>query len=111
MDWVGGRYSLWSAIGLPIAMSIGISNFKELLSGAYNMDQHFQTAPFERNIPVLLGLLGVWYGDFWGANSHAILPYDYYLRNITDHLQQLDMESNGKSVRQDGTPVTSGTGR
>ena len=109
-DWVGGRYSLWSAIGLPIAMSIGISNFKELLSGAYNMDQHFQTAPFERNIPVLLGLLGVWYGDFWGANSHAILPYDYYLRNITDHLQQLDMESNGKSVRQDGTPVTSGTG-
>ncbi len=104
-DWVGGRYSLWSAIGLPIAMSIGISNFKELLSGAYNMDQHFQTAPFERNIPVLLGLLGVWYGDFWGANSHAILPYDYYLRNITDHLQQLDMESNGKSVRQDGTPV------
>ena len=107
---VGGRYSLWSAIGLPIAMSIGISNFKELLSGAYNMDQHFQTAPFERNIPVLLGLLGVWYGDFWGANSHAILPYDYYLRNITDHLQQLDMESNGKSVRQDGTPVTSGTG-
>ena len=82
----------------------------ELLSGAYNMDQHFQTAPFERNIPVLLGLLGVWYGDFWGANSHAILPYDYYLRNITDHLQQLDMESNGKSVRQDGTPVTSGTG-
>ncbi len=109
-DWVGGRYSLWSAIGLPIAMSIGISNFKEPLSGAYNMDQHFQTAPFERNIPVLLGLLGVWYGDFWGANSHAIPPYDYYLRNITDHLQQLDMESNGKSVRQDGTPVTSGTG-
>ncbi len=109
-DWVGGRYSLWSAIGLPIAMSIGISNFKELLSGAYNMDLHFRTAPFERNIPVLLGLLGVWYGDFWGARSHAILPYDYYLRNITDHLQQLDMESNGKSVRQDGTPITAGSG-
>ncbi|KAF1855405.1 hypothetical protein Lal_00008385 [Lupinus albus] len=78
-DWVGGRYSLWSAIGLPIAMSIGISNFKELLSGAYSMDQHFQTASFERNIPVILALLGVWYGDFWGARSHAILPYDYYL--------------------------------
>lgn len=109
-DWVGGRYSLWSAIGLPIAMSIGISNFKELLSGAYNMDQHFRSTPFERNIPVLLGLLGVWYGDFWGASSHAILPYDYYLRNITDHLQQLDMESNGKSVRQDGTPITAGSG-
>ncbi|QJP07724.1 glucose-6-phosphate isomerase [Pseudomonas multiresinivorans] len=109
-DWVGGRYSLWSAIGLPIAMSVGINNFKELLSGAYSMDQHFLTAPFEKNIPVLLGLLGVWYGDFWGARSHAILPYDYYLRNITDHLQQLDMESNGKSVRQDGTPVSAGTG-
>jgi glucose-6-phosphate isomerase len=109
-DWVGGRYSLWSAIGLPIAMSIGISNFKELLSGAYSMDQHFQTTPFERNIPVVLGLLGVWYGDFWGARSHAILPYDYYLRNFTDHLQQLDMESNGKSVRQDGSPVSAGTG-
>ncbi|MDT4806240.1 Glucose-6-phosphate isomerase [compost metagenome] len=109
-DWVGGRYSLWSAIGLPIAMSIGISNFKELLSGAHSMDQHFLTAPFAGNIPVLLALLGVWYGDFWGARSHAILPYDYYLRNITDHLQQLDMESNGKSVRQDGTPVSAGTG-
>ncbi|UVJ45778.1 glucose-6-phosphate isomerase [Pseudomonas sp. LS1212] len=109
-DWVGGRYSLWSAIGLPVAMSIGISNFKELLSGAYGMDQHFKAAPFQRNIPVLLALLGVWYGDFWGAKSHAILPYDHYLRNITDHLQQLDMESNGKSVRQDGTPVTAGTG-
>ena len=109
-DWVGGRYSLWSAIGLPIAMSIGISNFKELLSGAYSMDQHFQTASFERNIPVILALLGVWYGDFWGARSHAILPYDYYLRNFTDHLQQLDMESNGKTVRQDGSPITAGTG-
>jgi glucose-6-phosphate isomerase len=91
-------------------MSIGISNFKELLSGAYSMDQHFQTASFERNIPVILALLGVWYGDFWGARSHAILPYDYYLRNFTDHLQQLDMESNGKTVRQDGSPITAGTG-
>jgi glucose-6-phosphate isomerase len=109
-DWVGGRYSLWSAIGLPIALAIGMSNFKELLSGAYSMDQHFQSAPFEQNMPVLLGLLGVWYGNFWGAHSHAILPYDHYLRNITKHLQQLDMESNGKSVRQDGTPVSTDTG-
>lgn len=109
-DWVGGRYSLWSAIGLPIALAIGMSNFKELLSGAYSMDQHFLTAPFERNMPVLLALLGVWYGNFWGAQSHAILPYDHYLRNITKHLQQLDMESNGKSVRQDGSPVGLETG-
>ncbi|MCF5169875.1 glucose-6-phosphate isomerase [Pseudomonas canadensis] len=109
-DWVGGRYSLWSAIGLPIALAIGMSNFKELLSGAYTMDQHFQNAPFEQNMPVLLGLLGVWYGNFWGAQSHAILPYDHYLRNITKHLQQLDMESNGKSMRQDGTPVATDTG-
>ncbi|TDV61913.1 glucose-6-phosphate isomerase [Pseudomonas sp. LP_7_YM] len=109
-DWVGGRYSLWSAIGLPIALAIGMSNFKELLSGAYTMDQHFQNASFEENMPVLMGLLGVWYGNFWGAQSHAILPYDHYLRNITKHLQQLDMESNGKSVRQDGVPVTVDTG-
>ena len=109
-DWVGGRYSLWSAIGLPIALAIGMSNFKELLSGAYTMDQHFQSAPFEKNMPVLLALLGVWYGNFWNAQSHAILPYDHYLRNITKHLQQLDMESNGKSVRKDGTPVSTGTG-
>lgn len=109
-DWVGGRYSLWSAIGLPIALAIGMSNFKELLSGAYSMDQHFQNAPFEQNMPVLMAALGVWYGNFWGAKSHAILPYDHYLRNITKHLQQLDMESNGKSVRQDGTPVSTDTG-
>ncbi|AWY41227.1 glucose-6-phosphate isomerase [Pseudomonas putida] len=109
-DWVGGRYSLWSAIGLPIALAIGMSNFKELLSGAYTMDQHFQSAPFEQNMPVLLALLGVWYGNFWGAQSHAILPYDHYLRNITKHLQQLDMESNGKRVRQDGQPVSTDTG-
>jgi glucose-6-phosphate isomerase len=109
-DWVGGRYSLWSAIGLPIAMSIGICNFKELLAGAYRMDEHFQSAPFERNMPVLLALLGIWYGNFWGAQSHAILPYDHYLRNITKHLQQLDMESNGKSVRQDGSPLSTASG-
>jgi glucose-6-phosphate isomerase len=109
-DWVGGRYSLWSAIGLPIALAIGMSNFKDLLAGAYSMDQHFQSAPLESNMPVLLGMLGVWYGNFWGAQSHAILPYDHYLRNITKHLQQLDMESNGKSVRHDGSPVSTNTG-
>ncbi|WP_273805787.1 MULTISPECIES: glucose-6-phosphate isomerase [unclassified Pseudomonas] len=109
-DWVGGRYSLWSAIGLPIALAIGMSNFKDLLAGAYAMDQHFTSAPFEENMPVLLGLLGVWYGNFWGATSHAILPYDHHLRNFVKHLQQLDMESNGKSVRQDGSPVSVETG-
>jgi glucose-6-phosphate isomerase len=96
-DWVGGRYSLWSAIGLPIALAIG-------------MDNHFRSTSFDKNMPVLLALLGVWYGNFWGAQSHAILPYDHYLRNITKHLQQLDMESNGKSVRQDGSPVSVETG-
>lgn len=109
-DWVGGRYSLWSAIGLPIALAIGMGNFKELLSGAYRMDQHFQSAPFAENLPVLLGLFGVWYSDFWDAQSHAILPYDHHLRNFNQHLQQLDMESNGKRVRQDGSPVSCGTG-
>ena len=97
-------------IGLPIALAIGMGNFKELLAGAYAMDQHFLTAPFEQNMPVLLALLGVWYSDFWGAQSHAILPYDHHLRNFNQHLQQLDMESNGKRVRQDGSPVSCGTG-
>jgi glucose-6-phosphate isomerase len=109
-DWVGGRYSLWSAIGLPTALAIGMSNFKELLSGAYSMDTHFRTTPFERNMPVLLAMLGVWYRNFWGAQTHAFLPYDHYLRNFVKHLQQLDMESNGKSVRQDGSPVSCETG-
>ena len=104
-DWVGGRYSLWSAIGLPIALAIGMSNFKEILAGAHAMDEHFQSAPFAQNMPVLLALLGIWYGNFWDAQSHAILPYDHYLRNFTKHLQQLDMESNGKGVRQDGSPL------
>lgn len=104
-DWVGGRYSLWSAIGLPIALCVGMSNFKELLSGAYTMDKHFQTVPFERNMPVLMALLGVWYSNFFNAQSHAILPYDHNLRDFVRHLQQLDMESNGKGVRQDGTPL------
>ena len=109
-DWVGGRYSLWSAIGLPIALAIGVSNFKELLAGAYAMDQHFTQAPLAENMPVLMALLGIWYTNFWGAQSHAILPYDHYLRNITKHLQQLDMESNGKSVRQDGSELNIATG-
>ncbi len=109
-DWVGGRYSLWSAIGLPIALAVGMSNFKELLSGAYTMDTHFRTAPFEKNMPVLLAMLGVWYNNFWDAQSHAFLPYDHYLRNFVKHLQQLDMESNGKTVRQDGSPVSCDTG-
>ena len=109
-DWVGGRYSLWSAIGLPITLAIGVSNFKELLAGAYAMDEHFTQAPLAENMPVLMALLGIWYTNFWGAQSHAILPYDHYLRNFTKHLQQLDMESNGKSVRQDGTPLDIATG-
>lgn len=109
-DWVGGRYSLWSAIGLPIALSVGMSNFKELLAGAYMMDQHFLTAPFEKNMPVLMALLGVWYSNFFDAQSHAILPYDHNLRDFVRHLQQLDMESNGKGVRQDGNPLTIDSG-
>lgn len=109
-DWVGGRYSLWSAIGLPIALSIGMANFKELLAGAYMMDRHFCTMPFEKNMPVLMALLGVWYIDFFKAQSHAILPYDHNLRNFVRHLEQLDMESNGKSVQQNGMPVNMATG-
>ncbi|MBP8203293.1 MAG: glucose-6-phosphate isomerase, partial [Pseudomonas sp.] len=93
-----------------IALAIGISNFKELLAGAYAMDQHFTQAPLAENMPVLMALLGIWYGNFWGAKSQAILPYDHNLRNFTKHLQQLDMESNGKSVRQDGSPVDFSTG-
>jgi glucose-6-phosphate isomerase len=109
-DWVGGRYSLWSAIGLPTALAIGMANFKELLTGAYCMDQHLRETPFEQNMPVLLAMLSLWYSNFWGAQSHAFLPYDHNLRNFVKHLQQLDMESNGKSVRQDGSPVTCTTG-
>ena len=109
-DWVGGRYSLWSAIGLPIALAIGMANFKDLLSGAYSMDCHFLNAPLEQNMPVIMALLGIWYSNFWGAHSQAFLPYDYYLRNFVKHLQQMDMESNGKSVRQDGTSVSYTTG-
>lgn len=109
-DWVGGRYSLWSAIGLPTALTIGMENFRSLLSGAHTMDQHFRTAPLERNLPVIQALLGIWYGNFWGADAHAILPYDHYLRGLPAHLQQLDMESNGKCVTQHGDPVDYDTG-
>jgi glucose-6-phosphate isomerase len=104
-DWVGGRYSLWSAIGLPIALAIGMDHFKELLAGAHDVDLHFKTTPFERNIPVVMGLLGVWYTNFFGAHSHAILPYDQYLHRFAAYFQQGDMESNGKGVDRDGVAI------
>lgn len=109
-DWVGGRYSLWSAIGLSIALSIGMDNFEALLTGAHKVDEHFRTAPLERNIPVIMGLLGIWYNNFWGAQTHAILPYDEYLTHFATYLQQGDMESNGKSVTRNGTPIDYQTG-
>ena len=109
-DWFGGRCSLWSAIGLPLALAIGIDNFRELLRGAYAMDEHFRTAPLEHNMPVIMALLGIWYVNFFGVNSHAILPYDHYLRSLPAHLQQVDMESNGKSVTTDGNKVDYQTG-
>jgi glucose-6-phosphate isomerase len=109
-DWVGGRYSLWSAIGLSIALAIGMDAFEELLSGAHEVDEHFRTTPFERNIPVIMGLLGIWYNNFFGAQSHAILPYDQYLSRFPAYFQQGDMESNGKSVTKDGEWVAYQTG-
>ncbi|MEZ4220204.1 MAG: glucose-6-phosphate isomerase [Polyangiaceae bacterium] len=104
-DWVGGRFSLWSAIGLPIACAIGSDAFEQLLQGAHEADLHFESAPLERNIPVLMALLGVWYGNFWGATAHAILPYDQYLHRFAAYFQQGDMESNGKRVTRDGQPI------
>jgi glucose-6-phosphate isomerase len=109
-DWVGGRYSLWSAIGLPIAVAVGMDNFEQLLAGAYKVDEHFRTASLERNIPVIMGLLGIWYNNFFGAQTQAILPYDQYLDFLADHLQQADMESNGKSVDVDGQRLDYDTG-
>jgi glucose-6-phosphate isomerase len=109
-DWVGGRYSLWSAIGLSIALAVGMERFEELLAGANAMDEHFRTARLEQNIPVILALLGVWYTDFLGAESHAILPYDQYLHRFPAYLQQSDMESNGKSVTRKGARVDYSTG-
>lgn len=104
-DWVGGRYSLWSAIGLSIACVIGMDKFEELLAGAHDIDEHFRTAPLRQNIPVIMALLGIWYANFYGAKSHAILPYDQYLHRFPAYLQQADMESNGKSVDRNGNKI------
>lgn len=104
-DWVGGRYSLWSAIGLPIALAIGMENFYALLAGAREMDRHFTTAPLQQNLPVMLGLIGIWQINFFGAKTHAVLPYDQYLQHFPAYLQQLEMESNGKRVDRDGNTV------
>ncbi|MCO6450163.1 MAG: glucose-6-phosphate isomerase [Caldilineales bacterium] len=109
-DWVGGRYSLWSAIGLSIAIAIGFDRFEELLAGAHRVDEHFRTTPFANNIPVIMAVLGVWYNNFWGAQSHAILPYDEYLNRFSAYFQQGDMESNGKSVDRAGRQVDYSTG-
>jgi glucose-6-phosphate isomerase len=109
-DWVGGRYSLWSAIGVTIAISVGMDNFRALLDGAARADEHFRTTPLEKNIPVIMGLLGVWYNNFYGAQTYAVLPYDEHLRYLPTYLQQADMESNGKSVDRAGHPVQCSTG-
>lgn len=109
-DWVGGRYSLWSAIGLSIACYIGFDNFEQLLDGGHAMDRHFRTSPFDQNLPVILGLLGIWYNNFFGAQTQAILPYDQYMHRFAAYFQQGDMESNGKSVDREGNPVDYQTG-
>jgi glucose-6-phosphate isomerase len=109
-DWVGGRYSYDSAIGLSLMIAIGPDRFREMLDGFHLVDEHFRTAPAEANVPLLMGLLGVWYGNFHDAQSHAVLPYSHYLSKFTAYLQQLDMESNGKSVDRDGNPVEWQTG-
>jgi len=103
---VGGRYSLWSAIGLSIATVVGMDHFEELLAGAYEVDEHFRTAPLHENIPVIMAALGVWYHNFFGAPSHAVLPYDQYLHRFPAYLQQADMESNGKRASRDGIIIT-----
>ena len=109
-DWVGGRYSLWSSIGLPIAIATGYDRFEQLLEGAHRMDEHFRTASIDSNIPITLGLLGVWYSDFLDADTLAVLPYDQYLQRLPAYLQQLDMESNGKRVDRDGQVLDVPTG-
>jgi len=109
-DWVGGRFSLWSAIGLPIALYLGMDRFEELLDGAHAMDMHFKSAPIEKNIPVILALLGIWYNNFFDAQSHAIMAYNQYLRRLHAYLQQLDMESNGKTINRQGERVNYLTG-
>ena len=109
-NWVGGRYSLWSAIGLPIMIYLGEENFIAMLEGAHLMDQHFINAPFEQNMPVLLGMIGIWYINYFGGGSHVIAPYDQHLHHLPRFIQQLDMESNGKQTACDGTPVGTDTG-
>jgi len=109
-DWVGGRYSLCSAIGLPLMLAIGAPQFRAMLAGFHHMDEHFRTAPFAQNMPVIMALLGIWYNNFFGAQTHAILPYDQYLSRFAAYFQQADMESNGKSVTQAGRPVGYQTG-
>jgi glucose-6-phosphate isomerase len=109
-DWVGGRYSLWSACGLSITLYLGMDHFESLLDGAHQMDEHFRSANFDANLPVILGLLGIWYANFFGAESHALLPYDEYLKYLPSYFQQGDMESNGKSVDRDGLRVDYDTG-
>jgi len=109
-DWVGGRYSLWSAIGLPIAIAIGMDNFEKMLDGAHAMDNHFVEAPIEKNIPIIMALTSVWYNNFFNANTYAVLPYDQYLHRLPAYLQQADMESNGKSVNKFGQRVRYKTG-
>ncbi|MCC0025266.1 MAG: glucose-6-phosphate isomerase [Hyphomicrobiaceae bacterium] len=109
-DWVGGRYSVWSAIGLPVAIAVGFDNFAQFLAGAAEMDRHFLTAPLKKNLPVIMGLLGVWYRNAWGFDTHAVLPYDQRLSRFTAYLQQQDMESNGKFVGLDGKQVDYNTG-
>jgi glucose-6-phosphate isomerase len=109
-DWVGGRYSMDSAIGLSTMIGIGPDNFRSMLAGFHQMDEHFRTAPFERNLPVLMGLLAVWYGDFFGAQTVAVLPYDQYLKRFPAYLQQLTMESNGKHIQLDGSRANYDTG-
>lgn len=105
-DWVGGRYSLWSATGLPIAIAVGNDDFRALREGAGTMDQHFREAPLEQNMPVILGMLSIWYINFFKTQAQIVIPYDHYLHKLPAYLQQLEMESNGKSVRRDGSPVT-----
>ncbi|HTO36033.1 MAG TPA: glucose-6-phosphate isomerase [Flavobacterium sp.] len=109
-DWVGGRFSLWSAVGLSISLAIGYDNFEELLAGAYDMDDHFKNTPFEKNIPVILALLSIWYNNFFNAESEAIIPYTQYLQKLAPYLQQGIMESNGKSIDRNGNPVNYQTG-
>jgi len=109
-DWVGGRYSLWSAIGLSIALAVGMEAYEAMLAGAHLVDEHFRSTPFKNNIPVIMGLLGIWYNNFFDAHSYAILPYDEYLAHLPAYLQQADMESNGKRVTQQGEPVDYATG-